>query len=112
MNYYYQLKLEEPHLRYYEVSSGGMKAECIELGLPDNDDRSALYMVCRHGLMCCKGFPSSLYTALGHAEASFEAKTIDDLMNHRPVSLSAKAVEMGITENMTGLEIFGILSRG
>lgn len=100
---------EQEYTTVKKIVVDGIETVGITTKLPGVDNE-ILQLRCKNGIMLCGIFSASVLDILKVSGCIFSAPKFDDMLEKAPKAISKKAVEMGVTGNMTGREIIKLFS--
>ncbi|MDO4472691.1 MAG: hypothetical protein Q4C17_05965 [Bacillota bacterium] len=86
------------------VQAGERKLRGVAVEIPEMG-KNVLQIKCRKGLLLCGLFSPEKIDSIDFAACVFAAPGFSDMLKNRPLFVSEKAKAMGISDEMTGLEI-------
>lgn len=104
-----KLRTQQGTVLYLLDNNAGDTALGISVDVPDTD-LHILQVRCGKGMMFCGIFDKNVLSALHIPAAVFSAPWFDDMMERRPVFLTAEALHIGASPEMTGAELLTVFS--
>lgn len=92
-----------------DIQIGDMTLPGISVAIP-GIGKNVLQIKGSKGLLLCGLFSPEKIDAMEFAACVFSAPAFSDMLANKPLFVSAKARELGATEDMTGEEIAKILA--
>lgn len=93
-----------------DVKVGDQVLPGISVSIP-GIGKNVLQIKCRNGLLMCGLFSPEKIDAMEFAGCVFSAPQFDNMLENKPLFVSEKAKQLGVTEKMTGAEIAAVFNR-
>lgn len=91
------------------IESNGCIADGISVNVPDTE-LEILQIRCQHGMLFCGIFDTTVLERLNIPAAVFSAPKFDDMLERKPVYITAAAISLGASKEMTGAELIACFS--
>lgn len=104
MAYTIEKNLSAPNLDVYKITCDEVEVYGYEAKVAEKEN-CVLMISCPHGDLYCSIFKTEVLDAIDAAGVIFRAPHLENILQNKPVAISKKAAEMGVTEEMTGEEV-------
>ena len=96
--------VHDPGVKIEEIEIGGKILPGVSVEIPGTG-KNVLQIKCRNGLLLCGLFSPEKIDAIDFAACVFSAPEFSDMLANKPLFISQKARQLGVSEDMTGEEI-------
>lgn len=90
-----------------ELHAGKHLVKGVSVEIPGTG-KNVLQIKCKKGLLLCGLFSPDKIDTIDFPACVFSAPEFSDMLERKPIFISAKARQLGVTEEMTGIEIVDI----
>ena len=104
------MNMEYKGITVTDIDFGDKTVPGVSVEIPGTG-KYVLQILCRNGMLFCGLFLPEKIDAVGFAACCFSAPLFSDMLANKPTFISAKAREMGVTEDMTGREIAALFDK-
>ena len=104
------MNMEYKGIKVTDIDLGEKTVPGVSVEIPGTG-KYVLQILCKNGMLYCGLFLPEKIDAIGFAACVFSAPQFSDMLANKPTFISAKALELGVTPDMTGREIAELFDR-